>query len=518
MRVVSVDEMREIERRADVDYGLDSPTLMETAGRSVAEALRERLGGDVRGLRIVTLAGPGNNGGDGLVMNRVLAEWGAQITTYRWRDNMIETEDSETPAGDDLPALDAALATADVVADAFLGTGHARPLDPRMRQALALVATRRERTRAKEGRTRPFVVAVDLPSGLNADTGALDEGALAADLTVTLAFPKTGLMLFPGAGHLGEMVVGSIGLPDEMPIPPGLDLVDAQLARALLPRRPADSNKGTYGKVMVLAGSPQFIGAAALSGASAARAGAGLVTIATTPERASVYATSLPEVTYLLLPPDDADPATRASTLLDGLKGYTALVVGPGLSQAPGISEMLMALFAGLRVLPDGERPHLLVDADGLNALSKQPRWWKSLPPETIITPHPGEMTRLRGGKRVSGGGADRLAVTAEAARKWGLIVVLKGACPLIAEPGGAMRVNWSPNPALATAGTGDVLSGMIGGLLAQGLAPWDAASLGVYLHGLAGARVRDRLGDAGPVAPDLIPEAPLAIRQLRGE
>ncbi len=518
MRVVSVDEMREIERRADVEYGLDSPTLMENAGRTVAETLRERLGGDVRGRRVVTLAGPGNNGGDGRVMNRYLAEWGAQITTYRWRDNAIEAADGEAPAGDDLRALDAALADADVVVDAFLGTGHARPLDPRMRQALALVAARRERTRAKEGRTRPFVLAVDLPSGLNADTGAVDEGALPADLTVTLAFPKTGLILFPGAGYLGEMVIGSIGLPDEMSIPSGLDLVDAQQARALLPRRPADSNKGTYGKVMVLAGSPQFIGAALLCGASAARVGAGLVTIATTPERASVYATSLPEVTYLLLPPDDADPATRAHTLLDGLKGYTALVVGPGLSQAPGISEMLMALFAGLRALPDGERPHLLVDADGLNALSKQPRWWKLLPHETIITPHPGEMARLRGGKRVSSGGADRLTVVAEAARKWGLVVVLKGACPLIAEPGGAMRVNWSPNPALATAGTGDVLSGMVGGLLAQGLAPWDAASLGVYLHGLAGARVRERLGDAGPVAPDLIPEAPLAIRQTRGE
>ncbi|HZC04245.1 MAG TPA: NAD(P)H-hydrate dehydratase [Ktedonobacterales bacterium] len=519
MRVVSVDEMRAIERRADEEYGLDSPTLMEHAGRSVAEALRDRLGGDVRGLRVVTLAGPGNNGGDGRVMNRYLAEWGAHVMTWRWRDNMMELAGGEKPVGDDLTGLGVTLAEADVVADALLGTGHARPLDPRMRQALALVGELRERQafQARPGRPRPFVLAVDLPSGVNADTGAADEGTLRADLTVTLAFPKTGLTLFPGAGYLGELVVGSIGLPAEMSLPAGLEMLSGPEARALLPQRPADSNKGTYGKVMVLAGSPQFIGAAALCGASAARVGAGLVTIATTPERAHVYAASLPEVTYLLLPPDDADPAGRAQTLLEGLRGYDALVVGPGLSQAPGIAPMLLALFAGLRGLPDDERPHLLVDADGLNALAKEREWWRLLPAETVITPHPGEMARLRGGEHVSSGGADRLSVAAQVARDWNLVVILKGACPLIARPDGALRVNWSPNPALATAGTGDVLSGVIGGLLAQGLAPWDAASLGVYLHGRAGARVRDRLGVAGPVAPDLIPELPLALRETRG-
>jgi NAD(P)H-hydrate epimerase len=323
-------------------------------------------------------------------------------------------------------------------------------------------------------------------------------------------------MLFPGAGYLGELVVGSIGLPDEMRFPSGLEMLSASEARALLPRRLADSNKGTYGKLMVAAGSPQFIGAAALCGAAGARVGAGLVTLATTPERASVYATTLPEVTYLLLPPDQADPQERASALLEGLRGYDALVMGPGLSQAAGIKPFLLATLAGLRALPAGARPRLLVDADGLNALAKEPEWWKLLPAGAIITPHPGEMARLRGGERVSSGGADRLDVAAQTAKDWNLVVILKGACPLIASPEGALRVNWSPNPALATAGTGDVLSGMIGGLLAQGCAPWEAASLGVYLHGRAGARVRARLGEAGAIAPDLIPELPLAIRETR--
>ena len=519
MRVVSVDEMRAIERRADEEYGLDSPKLMERAGRSVAEALRTRLGGDVRGLRVVTLAGPGNNGGDGRVMNRYLSEWGAHVMTWRWRDNVMESPQGEKPMGDDLADLVEALRDADVVADALLGTGHGRPLDPRMRQAFMVVDMMRERRADETHRDypRPFVLAVDLPSGLNADTGAVDDGALTADLTVTLAFPKTGLMLFPGAGYLGELVVGTIGLPAEMSIPAGLDMLSGAEARALLPRRPADSNKGTYGKVMVLAGSPQFIGAAALSASSAARVGAGLVTIATTPERAQVYAATLPEVTYLLLPPDDADPEARAHALLDGVVGYDALVVGPGLSQAPSVKPMLELIYKGLGAMSQNGRPRLLVDADGLNALAKDDEWWRLLPAETVITPHPGEMARLRGGERVSSGGADRLSVAAQAARDWNVVLILKGACPLIASPQGALRVNWSPNPALATAGTGDVLSGVIGGLLAQGLSPWEAASLGVYLHGRAGARVRDRLGDAGAVAPDLIPELPLTIREAHG-
>jgi NAD(P)H-hydrate epimerase len=152
-----------------------------------------------------------------------------------------------------------------------------------------------------------------------------------------------------------------------------------------------------------------------------------------------------------------------------------------------------------------------------LNALATEAHWWRLLPAETVITPHPGEMARLRSGERVSSGGADRLSVAAQTARDWNLVVILKGACPLIASPQGALRVNWSPNPALATAGTGDVLSGVIGGLLAQGRTPWQAASLGVYLHAQAGARVRARLGEAGAVAPDLIPELPLVIRQTHG-
>jgi NAD(P)H-hydrate epimerase len=512
MRVVNVAEMREIEARAGTEYGLDSPALMERAGRSVAESVRDLLGGVVAGRQVVTLVGPGNNGGDGLVMGRYLAAWGAQVSNYHWREGIIDRAGAPAPAGSDLAGLQEALGGADVIVDALLGTGHARPLHPTMRAALALATAARAQSRA----TR--IIALDLPSGLNADTGALDEGTVSADLTVTLAFPKPGLFTFPGAATVGDLRVGSIGLPESTMIPVGLEWIDEAMAQALLPARPLDSNKGTYGKVMILAGSPQYIGAAALAARGALRSGAGLVTIATTPERAAIYASSLHEVTYHLLPADDAAPNQRAERLLEGLRAYQALVVGPGLSQAPAVEELLLALFAGLRSLSDAERPRLLIDADGLNALAKVEDWPTLPPPGAILTPHPGEMSRLLGGEKVSGGGPDRFAVAERAARDWNHNVVLKGACTLIAAPDGRVRLNWPPNPALATAGTGDVLAGVTGGLLAQGLSPFDAATLGVYLHGQAGKRVAGRLGSAGAVASDIPPEVPQAIRYLRGD
>jgi len=516
MRVVSTDEMRAIERRADTEYGLDSQALMERAGRSLAEALAEQSGGDVSGIEVVTLVGPGNNGGDGRVMARYLAAAGAHVTLFDWKTRELsnlpphDATDEHVTVGADMAELREAVAQADVVADALLGTGHSRPLDPTMRAALAVVQQERAR--------RPLVVlAVDVPSGLNADTGALDEGTLVADLTVTLAFPKVGMFLFPGAEVVGELAVGEIGLPADMSIPPGLELLDTALVRGLLPARRLDSNKGTYGKVMVVAGSSAFLGAAYLAAAAAGRVGAGLVTLATTAERAPFYAIKLSEATYALLPPDDADPRERADAVMDALPGYRALVIGPGLGQASSVRPFLEAIFARLRALPDDERPRLIVDADGLNALATRDHWWDMLPLRTVLTPHPGEMTRLRGGEKVSGGGADRLAVARDCAQAWGHVVVLKGACALVASPEGGLRVNWPPNPALATAGTGDVLSGVVGGLLAQGVEPFAAASAAVHLHSRAGLRVAERLGDAGLLAGDLLPELPCAIAEVKG-
>ena len=247
--------------------------------------------------------------------------------------------------------------------------------------------------------------------------------------------------------------MGSIGLPAAMPVAAGLEMLDDDLVGPTLPKRPLESNKGTFGKALALAGSSHYIGAAYLVCGAAARIGAGLVTLATQSELAPFYATMLPEITYTLLPPESAAPEARAQSILDQLDGYRALVVGPGLGQSQATAALLERLFAGLSALVPEQRPHLVVDADGLNNLAKLDHWWLRLPPGAILTPHPGEMARLRGGRSVSGGGPDRLTVIREAARDWGHIIVLKGACTLIASPEGVVRINATPNPALATAG-----------------------------------------------------------------
>jgi NAD(P)H-hydrate epimerase len=511
MKVVTVAEMVAVEQQAEHEYGLTSPMLMEHAGRSVAEAVQAQLEGNLSGVSVLVLAGPGNNGGDGRVAARYLGDWGARVTIYDWKSGQLEANGRIGSVGDDLAALHDVIEQADIVLDALLGTGHARPLAPTMADACVLVSQERAR------RPDLYVVAVDLPSGLNADTGAVDPGTLAANLTVTLAYPKVGLLLFPGASYVGELHVGSIGLPETMPVAAGLEMLDDELVGTTLPPRPLDSNKGTFGKALALAGSPQYIGAAYLVCGAAARIGAGLVTLATQPELAPFYATMLPEITYSLLPPEDASPEARAQVILDALDSYRALVVGPGLGQSQSTVALLERLFAGLSALVPEQRPHLVVDADGLNNLAKLDHWWLRLPPGAILTPHPGEMSRLLGGRTVSGGGPDRLTIIREAAREWGHIIVLKGAYTLIASSDVDVRINGTANPALASAGTGDVLAGTTAGLLAQGMAPYDAACAAVYLHALAGQRISAHLGDAGLLAGDLLAELPLARQFVQG-
>jgi ADP-dependent NAD(P)H-hydrate dehydratase / NAD(P)H-hydrate epimerase len=507
MRVVSVSEMQSIERLAERDYGLTTQILMDHAGHSVAARLASVLGGDVTACKVLVLVGPGNNGGDGLVMGRYLSIWGADVSYYHWKEQRLQVGASSEPVADDLAALADILHQSTVVVDALLGTGTSRPLSESMRRLLLAVA--------EEKRRRPdlFILAVDLPTGLNADTGAVDEATLGTNLTVTLAYPKRGLFFFPGAEYVGDLAVGSIGLPGDLDVPKGLELLDVEMVRPVLPTRPADSNKGTFGKVMIVAGSPAYPGSAYLSATAAGRVGAGLVTMATSIEMAPIYAAKLSEATFHLLPSGSSAPEERARALLAGLHGYRAAVIGPGLGQSDATQAFLLSLLSGLRALPPEERLGLVVDADGLNNLAEIPSWWEKLPAGTVITPHPGEMTRLRGGEHVSGGGPDRLDAAVTAARDWNLTVVLKGACTLIAGAGEALAVNGISNPALATAGTGDVLSGVIGGLLAQGLTPFDAATAGVYLHSRAGHQVSLRLGDAGLLAGDLLPELPLALR-----
>ncbi len=511
MHIVTVAQMRELEAQAEQQYGLSGHTLMQNAGKSAADLFEAHLlpHHTLNELEVLFLIGPGNNGGDGLVMAQHLTEAGALVSLYSWKEHKLTVRGEDINESDTAKELESAIGSADYVVDALLGTGNARPLTDDMRFLLTRVQQEREK------RADLRIVAVDLPTGLNTDTGEVDPQTLHADTTITFACPKQGFFFFPGRDYIGKLYVADIGLPVALEQNIQTEMPTDDLVRAILPPRPLQSNKGTFGKVMVFCGSFPYPGSAFLAGSASGRVGAGLITLAVTEKMLPIYASSFHEATFVILPPEDDESFTRSKALTDKLEGYRSLLIGPGLGQSPNTREVILEVLEYLRSQPDEKRPHLVVDADGLNNLSQLERWWTLLPKGTVITPHPGEMGRLCGGTKVSGGNIDRLELARNKAQEWQLTLVLKGACTIIAEPDGRTRINWLANPALAAAGTGDVLAGMTAGFLAQSMHPYDAASAAVYLHTVAAGIVSENMGHAGMLASDLLPEIPRAMYKI---
>nr|MBC7244176.1 NAD(P)H-hydrate dehydratase [Chloroflexota bacterium] len=556
MKIVTVEQMRAIEKAADAQ-GLIYATMMENAGRAVA-AWMERKG--VRDKRILVLVGPGNNGGDGLVAAYYLHQAGASVSVYCWKretqgdDNWNRVQNASIPTyqseeDERYKQLRRLVAQADWILDALLGTGVSRPITGTLQEILAAVRKEIERRKtskepagfvqalpkkAEQISEAPTIVALDVPSGLNCDTGEVDPATLPADATVTLAFPKVGLFLFPGANYVGELVIADIGIPAKFAGDVPLEMITPAMVRTLLPKRPKDGHKGTFGKVMVVAGSANYTGAPYLAASAAMRVGAGLVTLGIVASIHPILAAKLSEATFLLLPHELGALVPEAVKVLqEELGGYDALLLGPGI----GRDEKTVEFVARLLSLPMGEKkgrlgflesatvqsdtgeilPPLVIDADGLNALADIKGWsqfLQRLPHGVVLTPHPGEMSRLLG-TSIEEVTTNRIALARQAAQEWGVVVVLKGAYTVIASPNGSACINPFANPALATAGTGDVLAGAIAGLLAQGLPPFEAAVAGTYLHGLAGQIVSEEIGLAGAVAGDLLPRLPLSIRRI---
>ncbi len=508
MHIVTVAEMHELEAEAERQHGLSSQILMEHAGQRAADIFQAHLlpHHTMNDLEVLFLIGPGNNGGDGLIMAHHLAQAGALVSIYRWKERTLTVRGRWIAAAELETELTSQLESADYVIDALLGTGRSRPLPDDMRALLSRVEQEREK------RDTLRIVALDLPTGVNADSGEVDPGTLHADITITLACPKQGFFFFPARDSIGELFVGDIGLPAELEHNLQTEMLTGRLVHSLLPQRPLNSNKGTYGKVMLFCGSPPYPGSAYLAGTAAARVGGGLITLAVTEKMLPIYASAFHEATFALLPEAEAESFERSKALTEHLKGYRALLLGPGLGQSANTREVILQTLEYLRSQSDEERPHLVIDADGLNNLSALEHWWTLLPKNTILTPHPGEMGRLCGGTKVSGGNIERLSLTRDKAQEWQVNLVLKGTCTVVAEPAGRTRINYWGSPALATAGTGDVLAGMIAGFLAQGMEPFDAASSAVYLHTAAADLLADQVGRAGLLASDLLPQLPRAV------
>jgi hydroxyethylthiazole kinase-like uncharacterized protein yjeF len=510
-------QMRAIDRAAIDRVGIPGVVLMENAGRGVAEVIARTMDERhmrLRGSRITVVAGAGQNGGDGFVIARTCANQGAIVKILlvaphakvtgdarvflgvAGQTGGITIEDHSTEKSGDVWSH--LLAGSDVIVDAIFGTGlRADITGPAAAAITAMNAAAALR------------VAVDLPSGLDADSGAIKGIAVDADVTVTMAAAKVGLWI-DDRSPVGRIEVVDIGIdvdafaPDAAALAPLCHLLDEAVVAPLLPRQRSNGHKGTRGHALIIAGSAGKTGAACLSGWGALRAGAGLVTIATTAAGQIALDAKVVELMTAVYADEGGDGATSAARLWSLSARMKAVALGPGIPTGQDMAALVKDL-AREMPLP------LVIDADGLNLLgteaaavlarAKGPR---------ILTPHPGEMARLLG-IETAAVNARRLDLARQLASDSGGVVVLKGARTVIATPGGEAFVNPTADPSLGTAGSGDVLTGVITGLLAQGLSPIDAARAGVFVHGAAAAVARDDLGTRNLAAGDL----PLAIARV---
>ena len=518
MRILTAEGMREVDRAAIEDLGIPSLVLMENAAIGVVEALGKAFG---EAESAAIFCGPGNNGGDGLAVARHLSVRGWDVRVFLVAGGRELSADAEVQLGicrkAELPVmeigsadvLDAAFdaaAECDVVVDALFGTGLARPLEGLFAQVVDAI----------NALPTPCI-AVDLPSGLSASEAQPIGPHVAADLTVTFAAPKVAHVFPPAADAVGEMVVTDLGIPprlvEDVEEEEGdLHLLMGEELADLLPEREAGSHKGDYGHALIVAGSPGKAGAAILAARAAVRSGAGLVTVGVPEPIVQTVDLGSIESMTLGLPAGAAGASGQIGdeavlAVLDALEGKAVLALGPGLGQE---SETQAAI---RRIALDCPLP-VVIDADGLNAFAGHAGELAARRVETILTPHPGELGRLLGVSTAQIQ-EDRVAAARGAAEETGAIVVLKGHLSLIAS-GTAVFVNPTGNPGMATGGTGDVLTGLIAGLIAQGLDALDATVLAVYLHGLAGDLAAERLGEIALAAGDLVEMLPAAFAALK--
>ncbi|MDT8900014.1 NAD(P)H-hydrate dehydratase [Anaeroselena agilis] len=515
MKIATAPEMRRIDERAANEYGLAGLALMENAGGEVARKVADILGG-AADKKVCIFCGKGNNGGDGFVAARHLAARGAKVKVFLLGVKTAVGGDALANLGillkmgaevieiaGERDCDKAALATAfaDCLVDALLGTGFSGEVSGDLAAVVKII----------NAAGKP-VVAVDIPTGIDADTGRVRGVAVSAAHTVTFGLPKPGLLFQPGAAHAGTVTVVDIGLPAALLADAGMrqNAVTATLVRRLLPPRRPWAHKGTGGRVALVAGSPGLTGAAALASMAAVRAGAGLVTVGIAAGLNAIMEVKLTEVMTKPLPEETCGIIGPAAVEEIAAIAETAdvLAIGPGLGRAAETVDAVREIVRNVRC-------PLVIDADGLNALAGHTESLLETEALAVLTPHPGELARLTG-RPLPVINADRLGAARDAATGLGAIVVLKGPGTVIAYPDGEAFINTTGNAALATGGTGDVLTGVIAALVAQGLTSHDAAVAGVYLHGLAGELAAGaRL--AGMAAGDLLPALPAAIASLHG-
>ncbi len=556
IKVVTVEAMREIEAAADAS-GISYTRMMQSAGLATGERILDIIKAIDEPV-ITLLIGSGNNGGDGLVAGYHVADNSkTQVRFYLLNKRSEEDENYYaiqqaglliTYAEDDhdFRLIRNMVASSHLIVDAIFGIGVRLPLRDTVAKVLRNVhqALRPPQftytdvmlinptTQSFPLQKRPYIIAVDCPSGLQCDTGELDSNTLSADETITYIAGKYGLFTFPGAEAVGELRVTQLKVPDDLPeLQSQSDfLIDGQFVKTQLPERTLNSHKGTYGKALIIAGSANYTGAPALSAEACHRSGSGLVTVGAPHSVIRTLASQFNEGTWIYLPHDMGVIGERAvQTVLEEMPNYDALLMGPGLGQEDTTGKFMTGLLQQpTDVLPPTNKraigfvdeqavddqaetdgtillPPLVLDADALNLLSKHQNWWKLLPQNTILTPHPAEMGRLAG-IDTQDVQANRWEIARAKAQEWNVVLVLKGAHTLIASTEGQVAVSPFKTDALATAGTGDILAGLLVGLRVQGLTAWNSAIVGVYLHGLAGQLAGQAQNSRSVIASDILP------------
>jgi NAD(P)H-hydrate epimerase len=504
--------MAALDRRAQDEYGVPTLLLMEAAGRGVFEAARRLAVNSTP--RVVVVCGKGNNGGDGLVAARIMLAAGwrpivvllardaevsgdAAVNLQAARRAGVEIINLDSTA---IPGLRGLISSADLIVDGLFGTGFRGPV-------AGLAAKTIEAINASG---RP-VLAIDIPSGVQGDSGGVDGLAVRASSTVTMALPKTGLLLPPGAGYTGRIWVVDVGHPRRLIEAAGVrtSLVTKQMVDVAIPRRRLDAHKGDCGRVLIVAGSVGHSGAAVLAALGALRAGAGLVTLAVPASIYPIIGSAVIE--GMPTPVPDAEGALSAEAgdpILKMAVAADVVACGPGLSTLPGPAAVVD------RLLAECPKP-LVLDADALNILAASGRPWAAAMGPVVITPHPGEMARLLGA-RVEDIQRHRMQTARVAAERFKAVVVLKGARTIVADPDGEAAIVPTGNPAMATGGMGDVLTGAVAAFIGQGLAAGVAARVAVYLHGLAGDLAARASGPAGVLAREVADTMPRALAAVR--
>ncbi|MBK9926613.1 MAG: NAD(P)H-hydrate dehydratase [Anaerolineales bacterium] len=537
MKLVTVEQMQTIEKEADAS-GLTFEMMMENAGQGLADVVLDLFVDEIEP-EVVGLVGPGNNGGDTLIALTALAIEGWKARAYlvkRKKDDLVKrfTEaGGEVISGKDaFDQLAETLEVADVLLDGVLGTGVELPLKKDIAELLSEVNDVLESLDEA-----PFVIAVDCPSGVDCDSGEVAEETIPADLTVTMEAVKQGLLKLPAFEYTGELEVVDIGLADDLASVKEVktEVAVEDFVASLLPERPLESHKGTFGTALIAAGSVNYTGAAVLAGEAAYRSGAGLVTLAVPAPLQTALAGQIPEATWVLLPHEKGGISSLAAEVLaKNFEHASVLLIGPGLGMEDSTKDFVKNLLDVKNIVKkkapsigfvhtevekkddvEIKLPPMVVDADGLKLLAQVKDWYKKLPADAILTPHPGEMSVLTGLSKEEIQ-EDRQTIASKYAKEWGHVVVLKGAFTLVASPDGRVTVIPVATPALARAGTGDVLAGLIAGLRAQGLDAFDAAVAGAWIHAQAGLYAADDLGTTASVlASDVLNSIPDVLSDL---